>query len=175
MFTERGGVARAARQRSAALSAWQVGVVFTGVGCLIGSIVGRLFPPFIVDGGFWRTVLSGPPMAGGIAGVLAVVAAWIAFLAADRQARVTRKAAEREQWWHRVEWALTLARSDHRVDRLIGIRALEPLRTEATATEYEMILAVTHAVSGGAVDTGEGAMDNRSSVRRRFPWQKTIA
>ena len=59
--------------------------------------------------------------------------------------------SERQEWWDRAEWALTLARSDKYVDRIIGLEALTALSSEATRTEYRLILAVTEAVSGEGV------------------------
>ncbi|UNX55563.1 hypothetical protein MF406_04690 [Georgenia sp. TF02-10] len=70
-----------------------------------------------------------------------------------------RHGAERQEWWDRAEWALNLARSDERRDRLIGLRALEALRNEAMQIEYGLIIAVTEEVTGG-MDTGGSVPDN---------------
>ena len=126
---------------------------FTGVGLLgvgVGVGVRSLLPPFVLDEPFWRTFWSGPP----VAGLFAVVGALIAYAAAVVGAQAARRSARRQEWWDRAEWALDLARSDNRVDRVIGGRALEGLRDEATESELAMIVAVTGAVTGD-VDAGD--------------------
>lgn len=110
----------------------------------MGWVAGLLWPPIILDDPFWRAFWSGPP----VAGLFAVVGAVIAYTAAQVGARTARRAAEREEWWNRAEWALDLARSDTQSDRLIGLRALEGLKEQATKSEAAMILAVTGAVTG---------------------------
>ncbi|GAA0999774.1 hypothetical protein JOE66_002796 [Subtercola frigoramans] len=61
---------------------------------------------------------------------------------------MVRRNAAREEWWDRAEWALNLARSRAGSDRFIGLRTLAALRDEATATELQMIIAVTESVVG---------------------------
>lgn len=98
-----------------------------GVGALVclavGAIGGRLFPPFVLDEGFWRDFVT----SAGFGGVAALAAAAIAFgaawytshrstlnAAADRRQRdiaaeddrLQREVADqRAQWWARFTWA----------------------------------------------------------------------
>lgn len=147
---------------------WKWIAVACVVGAAAGAILRGLLPPFVLDDPFWRDFFSGPPTAG----LFAVVGAVIAYLAARAGARATRKGAERQEWWDRAEWALNLARSDESVDRIIGLRALGPLSDEATETEFEMILAVTTAVTGD-IDIGSDLIHNDKQGRwRKWPWQK---
>lgn len=118
------------------------------VGMLAGAVIRGFLPPFVLDDPFWRAFLSGPPAAG----LFALAGAGVAYAAARVGARTARRGDEREEWWARAEWALNLARSDQRVDRVIGLRALQALGSQATETEYQMILSVTEAVTGD-VDT----------------------
>lgn len=111
-----------------------------------------MLPPFVLDQPFWRDFWTGPPAAG----VFALVGAVVAFIAATKSARVQRRAAERQEWWDRAEWALNLARSEDDSSRYIGMSALQGLEEDATRAEYAMMTAVTTAV------TGQVAMDDRS-------------
>lgn len=127
-------------------------------GLTVGFIVRGFLPPFVLDEPFWRDFLSGPPAAG----LFALGGACVAYAAARVAARTSRRGDEREEWWARAEWALNLARSDKKADRLIGLRALQALGAQATETEYEMVLSVTEAVTGDIddVDTGAGTENN---------------
>jgi len=116
-------------------------VVFI-IGAAVGAVVYGIVGPFVIDAEFWVAFTTGPPMAG----IFAVVAALIALAAAWRSAKVARYAAARQEWWDRAEWALDLARSSTQVERLIGLRALEGLRDDATRGELKMIVAVQNAV-----------------------------
>lgn len=136
------------------LSRWRVGIA-AFVGLVLGALVRGFFPPFVLDDPFWREFLSGPP----VAGMFAVIGAAIAYGAASVGARTSRRGAERQEWWDRAEWALNLARSNDHVDRLIGLRALDALRDEATQSEYVLILAVTEGVTGG-MDTADTVVEN---------------
>lgn len=150
------------------------------VGLGIGLTVGLLWPPIILDDPFWRSFWSGPP----VAGLFAVIGAFIAYAAARIAARTARQSAERQEWWDRAEWALNLARSDHQVDRLIGLVALDGLRDQANESELTMILAVTSAVTGDDMnktdspagddpdmDTSSDPKDNRDRKR----WSKWLS
>ena len=145
---------------------WVLRVVWGIVGVLIGVIVGMLLPPVVLDDPFWRAFWSGPP----VAGIFAVIGAAIAYTAAYVAARTSRIGAEREEWWDRAEWALNLARADGRGDRLVGLRALEGLKDQATQSELAMILAVTEAVQGDTsnVDNDSDQADNY--WRRWLEW-----
>lgn len=128
---------------------------------LLGAAARGFFPPFVLDDPFWRAFLSGPPAAG----LFALLGAGVAYLAARVAAQTSRRGNEREEWWARAEWALNLARSDQRKDRVIGLRALEALGQQATETEYKMVLSVTEAVIGD-VDTAGTTGHNRKGKRR---------
>lgn len=152
-------------------------VVFAAAaGAVAGALVRGMLPPFVLDDPFWRAFFSGPPAAG----IFAVVAAVVAYAAAVKGARTARLGAERQEWWNRAEWALTLARSDDEVDRRLGLRALKVLAPEATKTEYEMVLAVAEEVTGppaattaqpaASVDMSAAPTENRP--RRWWPWNK---
>lgn len=136
-------------------------------GCVAAGAIGRGFlPPFVLDDPFWRDFWSGPPAAG----IFAVVAAGVAYFAARHGARETRRTAERAQWWDRAQWALDLARSDERVERIIGMRALDAMKDGANPTEGKLIVAVTTSVTGdGGVDNNGDSAENKR--KRRFPWQ----
>lgn len=73
----------------------------------------------------------------GFAGVAAVIAAVIAFIAASRQSRITREAHRKEQWWARAQWALDLTLSDRAENREIGLRTLLALAQSEWAAENE--------------------------------------
>ncbi|TQL53975.1 hypothetical protein FB464_1501 [Subtercola boreus] len=114
-------------------------------GIAIGAIARGFFPPFTLDDPFWRQFWSGPPAAG----IFALLGAGVAFAAARVGARTARRSAERQEWWDRAEWALNLARSRVGSDRDLGLRTLAVLQSDATATELQMIVAVTESVVGG--------------------------
>lgn len=128
-----------------------------------GALLRGFFPPFVLDDTFWRSFWSGPPAAG----IFALVGAVIAYAAARVAAAMSRTGAERQEWWDRTEWALNLARSDSRADRLIGLRALTALKEDATETELQLVMAVIEAVAGT-----DGNVDNRpqreDNMCRRF-------
>ena len=136
-------------------------IVTAVISAIVGAIVRGFLPPFVLDDPFWRDFLTGPP----IAGLFALGGAGVAYLAARVGADISRRGDEREEWWARAEWALNLARSDRHVDRVIGLRALEALRAQATRTEYQMMLSVTEAVTGD-VDTPLNTGDNGKQKRR---------
>ncbi len=135
---------------------WKLGLCLLGAAA-VGSIFGRLMPPFVVDVPFWREFWSGPP----VAGLFALAGAGVAYGAARVGAKTSRTAAQRQEWWDRAEWALTLAMSDKDVERIVGLEALTAMTGDATQTEFAMILAVTEAVSGEGVEIAEpdGAVD----------------
>ncbi|MBG6084122.1 hypothetical protein [Zhihengliuella flava] len=129
---------------------WRPGVMMAlfAVG---GAAVGRVMPPFVLDDPLWRDFWTGPPAAG----VFALVGAAVAFVAATKSARVQRRAAERQEWWDRAEWAFNLAMSEDDSSRYIGLKAFEALETDATRAEYAMMAAVTTAVAGDAPMDGQ--------------------
>ncbi|WP_167435863.1 hypothetical protein [Clavibacter capsici] len=118
-------------------------------GTLAGAAVG-LFTRGIVDDSFTRDFWTGPPAAG----IFALIGAGLAYGAATVAARVTRRSAERQEWWDRAKWALDLVMSSDEADREVGLAAIEVLVAEATPTEAEMIDAVTS--SSRLDDRGDG-------------------
>lgn len=134
------------------LPAWGVLLLVIASGAA-GAVVGRMFPPFILDDGFWRQFLT----SAGFGGTAAVVAAVIAYRAARRSAREAahqatedreeRRAANRkEQWWARAEWALNqVATGDPR----LGFDVLAALAESEWAEEHEA--DVIAAAAGDAV------------------------
>lgn len=111
------------------------------LGGAVGIIVGRLFPPFVLDEGFWRSFIT----SAGFGGVMAVIAAAIAYAAARHSAKSARAQAEedrkqrklsdrKEQWWARAEWALNQV---VRGDSEIGYRLLNALGESEWADEHE--------------------------------------
>lgn len=110
-------------------------------GLVVGGIVGRLFPPFVLDDTFWRSFLT----SAGFGGVMAVIAACIAYMAARHAAKSARALAEedrkqrklsdrKEQWWARAEWALNQVASG---DSELGFRVLDALGRSEWAEEHE--------------------------------------
>ncbi|WP_445337757.1 hypothetical protein [Clavibacter sp. CFBP 8614] len=115
-----------------------VAAVAGACGALAAVIVG-LFVRRIVDEAFVRDFWTGPPAAG----IFTLIGAGFAYGAATVAARVSRRSAERQEWWDRAKWALDLVMSSDEADREVGLAAIEVLVAEATTTEAEMIDAVT--------------------------------
>jgi hypothetical protein len=109
-------------------------------GAAAGVTVG-LLSRALVDDSFVREFWTGPPAAG----IFALIGAGLAYGAATVAARVSRRSAERQEWWDRAKWALDLVMSSDEADREVGLAAIEVLVPEATKTEAEMIDAVTSA------------------------------
>lgn len=150
-------------------SRWWRAVVVVPFAVLAGVVLRGFLPPFEMDDPFWRDFWSGPPAAG----ILAVVAALIAFNPARRSSRVAKDSADRQAWWDRAEWALERASSDKRADRLTGFRALRALSGDATKIEFEMIIAVIEAIAP-EVDAAGAEADN-SAKGRWSTWRKKLA
>jgi hypothetical protein len=96
----------------------------------------------------------------GFAGVAAVVAALIAFVAANRQGQITRAAHRKEQWWARAQWALDLTLSDRAENREIGLRTLLALAGSEWAAENEgdiIAAATAWALESPAAQAPDGA------------------
>jgi hypothetical protein len=137
---------------------WSLALVAAAI---VGAIVGRLFPPFELDEGFWRTFLT----SAGFGGSMAVVAATIAYLAARHSAKSSRMQAtedreqrkisdRKEQWWARAEWALNQVSSETG-DTELGYRMLNALGQSEWAEEHEadIIAAATEeALSAEEID-----------------------
>ncbi len=105
----------------------------------LAAVVVWLFARGIVDEEFVRDFWTGPPAAG----IFTLVGAGLAYGAANVAARVSRRSAERQEWWDRAKWALDLVMSSDEADREVGLAEIEVLVAEATTTEAEMIDAVT--------------------------------
>lgn len=86
--------------------------------------------------------MTGPAMGG----LFALAGAVIAFAAAAVAARISRRAAQRQEWWARAEWALNLATSDRGSERDVGLAAVEVLFQDATRTEAALVNTVTSAL-----------------------------
>ncbi|WP_454086193.1 hypothetical protein [Georgenia sp. Marseille-Q6866] len=151
---------------------WRLGVVAIGA-LAIGALLRGFFPPFVLDDPFWRAFWTSPAAAG----VFALGGALVAFAAAKTAAGVARRAAERQQWWHRVEWALNLAISDRGADRDVGLRVLANFVGEATTAEARMISTVTSLVLGAesrGMDDGPEASENGRDRKRWRPWRRPV-
>ncbi|NII49702.1 hypothetical protein [Frigoribacterium endophyticum] len=129
-----------------------VTVATTAAAGVAGFTVRGFLPPFVVDASFWRDFLTGPP----VAGAFAVLAAAVAYSAAERNAREQRRASEREEWWHRAEWALSRALSDNVTERSAGIQASSALVQSATDSEAAIVRAVLDPFFGGENSTADG-------------------
>lgn len=116
----------------------------------------------------------------GFGGVAAVVAAVIAFKAANRSAvaaratasadRTQRERAERKaQWWLRAQWALDLTLSQDTETRTVGFQVLEALATSEWAEEHEadIIAAATERALTQDGDTDDPPRRFRRLRRRR--------
>lgn len=150
------------------LRSWRWLAMFGG-GVVIGMLVRGFLPPFVLDDPFWRDFWTGPPAGG----VFALAGAVVAFVAAWIGARFTRRAAVRQEWWDRAEWALSLAISERSTERDAGLAALEALVPDATEAELGMMTAVTRVVllSGGQVANGGQPGDDGAKRKWRLPWQ----
>ena len=136
------------------LKRWSSAVGWTVLGVIIGAIVGRLFPPFVLDDAFWRSFLT----SAGFGGVMAVGAALIAWWAAVHSAAMSKEQAiedraqryrsdRKEQWWSRAEWALNLVVSDRPG---LGFEVLYALGQSEWAEEHEF--EVIDAALAAALD-----------------------
>ena len=88
-------------------------------------------------------------LSAGFAGILAVVAAGIAFFASTRNSK-------RERWWKRAEYALDLVLSGDEGKQLVGIKMLNTLKTRDTG-EADFLKAASDLIldpdSAGVTDT----------------------
>lgn len=147
------------------LSIWTLVVVAVGAG-VGGAVLGRVLPPFVVDGNWWGTFFTSP----GFGGVAAVGAATIAFFAAsssskrssgsanrDRQQRVDDASADRDQrdaadqrsqWWSRFTWAAD--RAVNKETSELGVSVLLELIDQewATTDDQNIAIAVADVITG---------------------------
>lgn len=124
-------------------------------GVVVGGILGRLLPPFVLDDPFWRSFWVSPA----VGGMAAVVAAVIAFGAARQSASASSRGARRQEWWYRAEWALNLAATKEDASREMGLRVLEVLLQDATETEAQIIRAVISGYLSALNDADGGLAD----------------
>ncbi len=128
----------------------------------LAAVVVWLFARGIVDEEFVRDFWTGPPAAG----IFTLVGAGLAYGAATVAARVSRRSAERQEWWDRAKWALDLVMSSDEADREVGLAAIEVLVAEATTTEEEMSDAGDVVVSSvRGAEEHRGMRPGRPSAR----------
>lgn len=156
----------------AALILGVVVVVSGGVGYGLRSA----FPPFpalttpvVIDEPLWRAMISGPPAAG----LLAVIAAVIAFFPAFLSTRVARRNASREMWWKRAEWAFDRVGSDSAAEREMANNVLLTLFDDATEDEAHLVYEAIARQQAEyvAVDTGSDSAED--GFWRRLTWPIT--
>lgn len=117
---------------------WRTTAALTAA-LVVGALIRGLLPPFVVDSELWRDFITGPPMGG----IFALFGAGLAYMAARVSSRSAQRAALREEWWQRAQWALNLTSSASHTERMRGLAAIDVLLLEATATEIAMVTAVT--------------------------------
>lgn len=112
-----------------------VAVFFAGV--FIGKFIDL---PGKAD--FWDRFLTSP----GAAGVFAVAAAFIAFIAttsaSKRAHEVADRTARRTEWWNRASWALDKITSNQRSNKAIGYDALSTMLDDAEPAEAAFVIRV---------------------------------
>jgi len=145
---------------------------------LAGAVVGRLFPPFVVDWPWVGTFVTSPGL-GGLAAVCAAVIALSAALytsrrsaavaTADREQRerlakidrAQREVAEqRAQWWTRFTWAADHAVHDETAE--LGISVLLELIDQewVTVEDNQIAIAVADVIQpaeGSVADEADAA------------------
>lgn len=152
------------------LRRWAPVLIAGTTGLLLGAFIRGLRPPFVIDDPLVREFITSPAMAG----LFALLGAIVAFAAAMLSSRASRRAAQRQEWWDRAQWALQLATSTDSRDRDLGLRALEVISLDATPNEVAMIDAVTDSLLPApppGVDGNQQTGDNGTS-RRWYQWQK---
>lgn len=144
-------------------------IVGATAGLGIGAVVGRLFPPFVLDDTFWRAFFT----SAGFGGVMALCAALVAFGAAaysvhrtgenatkDRkqrnldaeQDRLQREMADqRAQWWDRFTWATE--RALDRDTRDVGVVSMIGLVGHPWASSEDTDIAIAVADALDTMDT----------------------
>lgn len=137
-------------------------VISVGVaGLAIGAVVGRLFPPFVVDDAFWRAFLT----SAGLGGVAAFLAAVVAFAGvfynarrvadnAERDRQQRQLADAREQFWTRFTWAAERAVDPDKAE--LGILVLSELIEQpwVTIEDNEVAVAIADVVSPADASPG---------------------
>lgn len=129
------------------------------VGLILGAVIGRVVWPWSVGDDFWFAFWTGAPMAG----ILAIIAALIAFGPAYRSTRIAQENGAREQWWNRAQWALEMAASSRQSDREVANEALLALSAEATPMELAMITKTIAQLQDAGTEEGE-TLRTRQSI-----------
>jgi hypothetical protein len=132
------------------------------VGVLAGAIVGRAFPPFVIDNPFWRAFLT----SAGLGGVAAFLAAVVAFAGVAYSARRIAESARhdreqrmlvevREHFWTRFTWAAERAVDPSEAE--LGLRVLTELIDQkwVTIEDNEVAVAVSNVILSSS-DEDEG-------------------
>jgi hypothetical protein len=123
---------------------WLVTILCTGA---VSAILGRVLPPFEIDGTWWGTFFT----SAGFGGAAAVGAATIALSAAvytsnraannaaqDRDQRAL--AEQRSQWWDRFIWATE--RAVNPATSIVGVKVLSTLAGPDIATLEDAKIAI---------------------------------
>lgn len=115
------------------------------VAFIAGFVVARFYvsPRFTLDGDLLESFLT----SAGFGGLMAVVAAAIAFRAARHSAQQKLKTDRKDQWWARAEWALNQIANDN---VQLGYQVLIALGSSEWADEHEadVIQAATEIALG---------------------------
>lgn len=145
---------------------WLFGIAFAG-----GMLLRGFLPPFVVDQPLVRAFIT----SAGFGGLMAVVAAVIAYAAARHGARSAVKQAEKDreqaerherkaQWWSRAQWALNQTVSGETEAAKVGHRVLAALGESEWAEEHEF--DVIEAATSAALEATpwEGDLPQVSTV-----------
>ncbi|MDO5634796.1 MAG: hypothetical protein Q4G34_08000 [Micrococcus sp.] len=125
-------------------------IVAVGFAVVAGAVMATLIPPLVWDEAFRLRFLT----SAGFGGIMAVMAAGIAFgaawlsaTAAGRQARADReerrRATLKDQWWERAQWAMDQVVAG---DRQVGFEVLAALADSEWADQHEGDLIAAVAV-----------------------------
>jgi hypothetical protein len=106
-------------------------------------------------------------MSSGFAGVLAVVAAVVAYRAATRN-------AAKERWWRRAEYALNMTTSSDKYIRLAGLEVLSSMQTR-DAEERAFFRVIIKWFTDEAANRPPDAHDSHPEPRPAPPGPATRA
>ena len=105
------------------------------VAAMLGAVIGRLFPPFVLDHGFWREFF----LSSALGGLAAVAAAVIAY-AASRQASIrSLQGIQAQEWWKQFEWVASIMKTGDALNQNLALSVLALLGKEA-ADDYRLEL-----------------------------------
>lgn len=138
-----------------------------GVGFLVGrTSLWNVWPWSWPNEQFWWEFLT----SAGFGGLMAVVAATIAYVAARQAAKAQGSADRTAQWWARARWSLDLTLNEDPSLRKVGYEMLDALgKAEwAKVHEAEFIAAATkRALEDEQPDSTIGAPQRRMPFRWR--------